>query len=51
MSAPTDRDIQIDKLLATSRAWLRVQEAIVRVLLKYPNVAREVVAELRKVAL
>lgn len=49
--APTEREIQIDQLVATSRTWMRVQEALIAVLAKYPDVAREIVTALKEVEL
>lgn len=48
---PTARDAEIDRLLSTSRTWLRVTQALGRALARYPDAARALACELRAVEL
>jgi len=48
---PTTEDRQIDALMPRSRSWATVARVISEVLARYPEVAREIVAALRKAEL
>jgi hypothetical protein len=48
---PTDADRKVDELVARSRTWRRVQEALARALTPYPEAARAVAAELKRIDL
>ena len=47
----TDAELKVDKLVARSRTWRRVQEALARALAPYPEAARAVAAELKRIDL
>lgn len=51
LAPPTEKELQVDKLIASSRTWRRVQEVLAAALARHPSAARDVAAALRKIEL
>lgn len=51
VGAPTREQVQVDELIAKSRTWQRVQEALAAALAKHPEAAEDVAAALESVSL